>query len=238
MSTQLRQARAALQGKPTTGPDASLWARIGYWAGLAVLQVLLVEFVVAASWRGLYSYRTNFVSELGVAFCGPTGNWPCSSLYPLMNVSIALFGLSLVVAATAWMVTGVVDVRGGILLCVAGFGGIVAGVVNQGLNYGVHSFGATVFFVVGSLGLIVAGGHRSLRRTIGITVTTLGGIALTATLLYIGGHSVGIGIGAVERIVVYSILAGTVILAVAHRSTARRMKIVSSAAISNPFGKR
>ncbi len=228
MSTQVQQVRAALAGKPTKGPGASLWARIGYWAGIAVVQLLVVEFIVSATWRGLYSYRTNFVSELGVAFCGPTGNWPCSKLYPLMNISIALVGVALIVAATAWLVIGVLDVRGGVLLYVAGLGAVMAGMFNQGLNYDVHSFGATLLFVVGSLGLIVAGGHRSLRRTISITVTALGGVGLTASLLFIGGHSFGIGIGGIERVVVYSILIGIVVLAVAHRSTARRMQILAT----------
>ncbi|MGA9871727.1 MAG: DUF998 domain-containing protein [Rhodococcus sp. (in: high G+C Gram-positive bacteria)] len=229
MSTQLDQARAALRGKPTTGPDASLWARIGYWAGVSVVQLLVVEFVVAATWRGLYNYRNNFISELGVAFCGPSGNWPCSNLYVLMDASIAAFGIAIAVAALSWMVTGVLDVRGGVLLAVAGAGAVVAGVVNQGINYGIHSFGATLMFVVGSLGLIVAGGHRSLRRTIRMVVTTLGAVALVASLLFIGGHSFGIGIGAVERIVAYSILAGIVVLAVAHRSTARRVRKLHAA---------
>lgn len=233
MSTQLHQARAALKGKPTSGPDASLWARIGYWAGLSVVQFLAVEFIVSATWRGLYSYRTNFISELGVPFCGPTGSWPCSKLYVLADVSIAAFGIALVLAALAWLVTGVVDLRGGILLLVAGLGAVVGGVVNQGLNYEVHSFGATVFFVVASAGLIVAGGHRTLRRKVRLTVTALGGLGLTASLCFISGHSFGLGVGAVERVVVYSILVGTIVLAVAHRSTARRLRILEVAHTSD-----
>ncbi|MDJ0395270.1 DUF998 domain-containing protein [Rhodococcus sp. G-MC3] len=223
MSTHLHQARAALKGNPTTGPDASLWAKIGYWAGISVLQLLLVEFVVSATWRGLYSYRNNFVSELGISFCGPAGNWPCSKLYVLMNASIALFGVALIVAVLAWLVTGVLDVRGGALLAVAGGGAFVAGIVNQGVDYQIHSLGATVMFVVGSLGMIVAGGHPTLRVPVRIVVTSLGSLALAASLLYIGGHNIGIGIGVVERTVVYSLLSATVVLAVANRSTARKM---------------
>ena len=229
MSTQVQQVKSALRGKPTTGPDASLWARIGYWAGISVVQLLVVEYVVSATWRGLYSYRRNFVSELGVQFCGPTGNWPCSALYPAMNVSIALFGLALIVAALCWLVTGCLDARGGVLLIVAGIGGVVAGVVSQSANYEIHSFGATVMFVVGSLGMMVAGGHRTLPRTIRIAVTTLGGLGLAAGLFYISGHEFGLGSGTIERVVVYSILVATVLLAVSHRATARRLKIVAGA---------
>lgn len=223
MSTHLHQARAALKGNPTTGPDASLWAKIGYWAGISVVQLLVFEFVVSATWRGLYSYRTNFISELGVAFCGPTGNWPCSKLYVLANASIALFGVALIVAVLAWMVTGVLDVRGGALLAVAGGGAFVAGTVNQGIDYPIHSLGATVMFVVGSLGMIVAGGHHTLGIPVRIVVTSLGVLGLVGSLLFIGGHDLGVGIGVVERTVVYSLLVATVVLAVAHRSTARKM---------------
>lgn len=233
MSIHVQQARAALRGKPTTGPDASLWARVGYWAAVSTIQLLAVEFVVSATWRGLYSYRTNFISELGIAFCGPTGNWPCSSLYVLMNFSIELFGVALVVAALAWMVTGVLDPRGGILLTIAGGGAMVAGVFNQGLNYAIHSFGASVMFIIGALGLIVAGGHPTLRRPFRIAVTTLGTIGLSAALFYIGGHNFGLGIGTIERVTVYSIIAGVVVLAVAHRATARRVKALADGAVGD-----
>lgn len=223
MSTHLHQARAALQGRPTTGSDASKWSKIGYWAAIATLQLFVFEFVVSATWRGLYSYRTNFISELGVPFCGPTGNWPCSKLYVLMNFSIALFGVLLIVAVLAWMVTGVLDVRGGALLAVAGGGAFVAGTVNQALNYPIHSLGATVMFVVGSLGMIVAGGHSTLRGPIRFVVTALGALGLVGSLLFIGGHDLGVGIGVIERTVVYSLILATVVLAVSHRSTARKM---------------
>lgn len=227
MTTYMSQARSALAGKPTTGPDASVWARLGYWAAVSMVQVLVVEFVVSATWRGLYSYRTNFISELGVAFCGPTGNWPCSKLYVLMNASITVLGVSMVLAAFAWMATGVLDPRGGVLLTIAGGGAGVAGVFNQGLNYPIHSFGATLLFVVGSLALVVAGGHHTLRRPIRITVTTLGTVGMSAALFFIGGHHFGLGIGAIERISVYSIIIGCIVLAVAHRSTARRVKALA-----------
>lgn len=227
MSVSYAQVRAAVAGKPTTGPDASLWARIGYWAAISMVQVFVVEFIVSATWRGLYSYRTNFISELGVPFCGPSGNWPCSKLYVIMNFSIALLGVAMVVAALAWMVTGVLDPRGGVLLTIAGGGAGVAGVFNQGLNYPIHSYGATLLFIIGSLALIVAGGHPTLHRPIRITVTTLGTVALASALFYIGGHHFGLGIGTVERITVYSIIAGCIVLAVAHRATARRVKAVA-----------
>ncbi len=222
MSTQFQQARAALRGNTATGDDAALFSRIGYWAGISVLQLILCEFVVSATWRGLYSYRTNFVSELGVPFCGPSGNWPCSNLYVLMNASIALFGVALAVAALAWLVTGVLDARSAVLLWIAGAGAVVAGVVDQASQYDLHSFGATVMFIVGSLGIIVAGGHRTLPRSTRVAVTTLGAIALGATVLYLGGHSFGLGIGTVERVVVYAVLVAVVLLATAHRKTAHR----------------
>lgn len=227
MSTQFQQARQALRGNTTTGPDADLWSRIGFWTGISVVQLLVCEFVVAATWRGLYSYRTNFVSELGVPFCGPSGNWPCSNLYVLMNVSIAMFGVALAVAALAWLVTGVLDARSAVLLWIAGGGGVLAGVVDQATRYDLHSFGATVMFIVGSLGIVVAGGHRTLPRSTRVAVTTLGGIALSGTVLYLGGHEFGLGIGTVERVVVYSVLAAVVVLAVAHRTTARRRRVLT-----------
>lgn len=231
MSTQFQQARAALRGNTATGSDAALFSRIGFWAGVSVVQLILCEFIVSATWRGLYSYRTNFVSELGVPFCGPSGNWPCSNLYVLMNASIALFGIAVVVASLAWLVTGVLDARGAVLLWIAGGGAVLAGVVDQATQYALHSFGATTMFILGSLGIIVAGGHRTLPQSTRITVTTLGAVALAATILYLGGHDFGLGIGTVERIVAYCVLAAVVVLAFAHRKTAHRTAAFGKAAL-------
>lgn len=196
-------------------------AHVARWAGLSVVQFVLVEYIVSATWRGLYSYRNNYISELGVPFCGPTGNWPCSQLYVLLNASMVLFGVAIAAVGGSWYIVRRIDGRAASFFVVAGAGAITAGVVNQGVNYPIHSFGATVFFVFGNFGLVVAGGHRSLRRSIRIVVTTLGAVGLAGYFAYMSGHEFGLGIGSMERIATYALLVGVVVLSVSQFNATR-----------------
>ncbi len=61
---------------------------------VAVLQLFVVEFLVAGTWRGHYSYSANFISDLGVPFCGTDGNAPCSKTSLLMDASFVVTGLA------------------------------------------------------------------------------------------------------------------------------------------------
>ncbi|MDV8023466.1 DUF998 domain-containing protein [Rhodococcus sp. IEGM 1330] len=205
-------------------------AHVARWAGLSVVQFVLVEYIVSATWRGLYSYRNNYISELGVPFCGPTGNWPCSQLYVLLNASMVLFGVAIAAVGGSWYIVRRIDGRAASFFIVAGAGAITAGVVNQGVNYPIHSFGATAFFVFGNFGLVIAGGHRSLRRSIRIVVTALGAVGLAGYFAYMSGHEFGLGIGSMERIATYALLVGIVVLSVSQFNATRVPKNVDETA--------
>lgn len=216
--------------KPTARPRSGFVAHVARWAGLSVVQFVLVEYIVAATWRGLYSYRNNYISELGIPFCGPTGNWPCSHLYVLLNASMVLFGVAIAAVGGSWYLGNRIDGRAASFFVVAGAGAITAGVVNQGVNYPIHSFGATVFFIFGNFGLVIAGGHRSLRRTIRIVVTALGAVGLAGYFAYMGGHEFGLGIGSMERIATYALLLGIVVLSVSQFNATRAPKTIDEPA--------
>lgn len=208
-------------------PLRSGWvAHVARWAGLSVVQFVLVEYIVSATWRGLYSYRNNFISELGISFCGPVGNWPCSRLYVLMNASIVLTGVALIAAGASWFAIRRIDARAAAFFIVAGSGGVVAGAVNQGVNYPIHSFGATALFLFGSFALVIAGGHHTLRRPIQVVVTALGCTGLAGYLCYVSGHEFGLGIGSIERITTYTLLVGVLVLSVSHFNATRAPKTI------------
>lgn len=199
----------------STPRPPQLWARIGRWAGLFMVQFLVVEWVVSATWRGNYSYRFNYISELGVPFCGPDGYLPCSSMYVAANVSIVVLGVSLAVAAVSWFALGVLDIRSTAFFVVSGIGGVTAGSISEAVNYQIHSFGAALLFVSANVALVFAAGGRLVPRPHRYAVTALGALGLLAYFMYMGGHQFGMGIGALERIIAYSVIAGMVILTAA-----------------------
>ncbi|MGF0311996.1 DUF998 domain-containing protein [Rhodococcus sp. IEGM1428] len=233
MTTEAKsEANAATaRAEPTAAAKRSRFvAHVARWAGLSVVQFVLVEYIVSATWRGLYSYRNNYISELGIPFCGPVGDWPCSQLYVLLNASMVLFGVAIAAVGGSWYIVRRIDGRAASFFVVAGAGAITAGVVNQGVNYPIHSFGATVFFIFGNFGLVVAGGHRSLRRTIRIVVTALGAVGLAGYFAYMGGHEFGLGIGSMERVATYSLLVGVLVLSVSQFNATRVPKTLDESA--------
>nr|WP_314144569.1 DUF998 domain-containing protein [uncultured Rhodococcus sp.] len=195
----------------TTRPP-QLWARMGRWAGFFVVQFLVVEWVVSATWRGNYSYRWNYISELGTPFCGPSGYLPCSSMYVVANISIVLLGCSLAVAALSWFALGVLDIRSTSFFVVSAIGGVTAGGVSEATNYQIHSFGAAVLFVSANVALVFAAGGRLVPRPHRYAVTGFGAVGLLAYFLYMGGHQFGLGIGTLERVIAYSVISGMLIL--------------------------
>lgn len=240
MTTEAKNPTATETESPTTAEEkpvmpatpvrSSFVAHVARWAGLSVVQFVLVEYIVSATWRGLYSYRNNYISELGVPFCGPTGNWPCSELNVLLNASMVMFGVAIAAVGGSWYIIRRIDGRASAFFIVAGVGAVTAGVFNQGLNYPIHSFGATAFFVFGNFGLVVAGGHKSLRRSIRVVVTALGSVGLAGYFTYMGGYEFGLGIGFMERISTYALLVGVVVLSVAQFNATRVPKIADEAA--------
>ncbi|MFY2788779.1 DUF998 domain-containing protein [Rhodococcus sp. KRD162] len=227
-------AGSPLSRAPERAAQAPKWsgfvAQVARWSGLSVVQFLLVEYIVSATWRGLYSYRNNYISELGIPFCGPAGDWPCSRLYVLLNASMVLFGLAIAAMAASWYVVRRIDGRAASFFLVAGAGAITAGVINQGIDYPIHSFGATAFFVFGNFGLVVAGGHRSLRSGIRVVVTALGAVGLVGYFAYMSGHEFGLGIGSMERIATYALLLGVVVLSVSQFNATRAPKTLDERA--------
>lgn len=237
MTTEAKRPHVTETTRPSSGatkPTAPLrsgWvAHVARWAGLSVVQFVLVEYIVSATWRGLYSYRNNFISELGISFCGPAGDWPCSRLYVLMNSSIVLIGVALIAAGGSWYAIRRIDGRAAAFFIVAGAGGVIAGAVNQGVNYPIHSFGATALFLFGSFALVIAGGHRTLRREVRVIVTALGCTGLAGYLSYASGHEFGLGIGSMERITTYTLLVGILVLSVSHFKATRVPKTIDESA--------
>ncbi|MGV9480013.1 hypothetical protein [Gordonia aichiensis] len=190
--------------------------RITLVAALIVLQFFAAEWVVSATWRGHYSYRVDQLGPLGLEFCGPQGRWPCSALYPVMNVSLVLTGLAISTVAASWALRRIVTFPHAGALLIAGFGLAVSGIITEKTDYQHHSAELTTFFVLASVGVAMIGFSGSTLLTPGIRaiVALAGIIATVAFISYATGLTGWFGSGGTQRLIVYPILVAVVVAGV------------------------
>lgn len=180
---------------------------------LTPLVYFAAEWVVSASWRGHYGYREDPVGRLGIAFCGPEGNWPCSALYPAMNAALVLTGLAVAFVAAGLSAQGVTQRGHALLLAVAGTALAASGLVTENVDYSWNRTLMTAFLVLGSVAVVfIAMESRSPlsgeRRGVAVAA---GAIALAGYLASIGhGDVLGVGMG--QRMALYGILIAVIAL--------------------------
>jgi hypothetical membrane protein len=186
---------------------------------VAALQYFLCEFLVAGSWRGNYSYRDNFISDLGVPYCGLHGTEPCSTSSVLMTLSFITFGAAFLVAA-GWAHPALTPPVDAFFLTAAGIGAVVVGLVPSNANWPVHSLAASLFLIFGSCSALTIG-FSSARISGTISGTTrwnkvsvlaaaLGFAGLIGYFSYANSWYLGLGPGGIERVSAYSALLGFV----------------------------
>ncbi|MDZ4268337.1 MAG: hypothetical protein U1D00_22040 [Mycobacterium sp.] len=191
-------------------------SRVTGWVSLATLVFFAAEWVVSATWRGYYGYRDDLLGPLGVAFCGPVGNWPCSELYRAMNVALVLTGLAIVFVAASFLVQRVTERGHAMLLMVAGAGLAASGVITHQVSYTWSLTATSVFTTLGSVSvLFIAMGSKtemSAERR-GVAVVS-GVVSLIGYFSYIDGHEF-FGSGGAQRMAIYGILVAVIALGTA-----------------------
>jgi hypothetical membrane protein len=212
-STELVNGAAGPVAQEATSPRWLAWVSTVLWC-----QLFLVEYLVSGSWRGQYSYRNNYISELGVMYCAGDS---CSVSFPLLNLSMVLVGIG----TALW---GVVLWRNpqtrncAVLLLVASVGAVISGAIPTNINWPWHSGGADAFFMFAPTAVL------SLCvfdwRTLGpgrYVMLALSGVSVACLLVYLQGVKPSFGIGILERGIVYSALLAMVIgvWITAHRGT-------------------
>lgn len=186
-------------------------ARLTGWVALVPLVYFAAEWVVSASWRGHYGYRDELLGPLGIAFCGPVGNWPCSQIYPVMNIALVATGLAVVVVAVSLFVQRSTDRGAGLLLALAGLALSVAGVVTQHVSYAVNLTATVVFMTLGSVSALLIAANPATkisgeRRAIAVPAGFTG---LIGYFIYASGHDV-LGPGGAQRASIYGILIAVI----------------------------
>jgi hypothetical membrane protein len=179
---------------------------------VSALQFFLCEFLVAGSWRGAYSYTQNFISDLGVPYCGPHGNTPCSTSSVLLTVSFIVVGGSLLVAALWIRAAASTPPVASVFMGIAGIGAVIVGVVHSNANWPLHSLGASLLLIFGSCAALTVGLSGSLLRgnLVSLLTAPLGFLGLVGYFCYVNNWHLGLGPGGIERVSAYAVIAGFV----------------------------
>lgn len=186
--------------------------RAGAICWLLTAHIVAVELVVAAAWRHRYDFAVYYISDLAATTCTATGypdgvhRWVCSPLHPLMNASFGAVGVlvltGLVLAHRFWP-QGFLATSGLAFLAIAGCGIVAFGCVPETVDNHLHVLIGMVEFPAQGLGMALLGlSFRRTRPCVAVFSVLCGAVNLAATAVYFDGDTLGIGIGAVERIAV------------------------------------
>ncbi len=200
--------------------------RTGAIAWVVAVQFFITQIVVATAWPRHFSLSSDYISDLGNTFCGayPAGSahTVCSPWHLAMNTSFLVLGVTMIIGA--WLSRSAFP-RGWVrelamaLFTLAGVGVFVVGVYPENTDNAKHVLGAGLNFVAGNIAMIVYGlalAQRPAERGL-IAVFSLlaGGLGLLATLLFVSGHFLGIGLGGMERVAAYPMTVWQIVIGVA-----------------------
>ena len=192
-----------------TGERVGRTRPAGAWLWVFCAQFFVMEQVVRLGWRAPYSFRANYVSDLGAQLCGPG---LCSPWHAWMNSSFLLEGALMVLGALRlWRTLGKgwVGKLGLLLVVVSGLGLMGVAFVPEDVSIVVHARAAVAYFLGGGFGVMLVGLGLLLRREIGVGgVSVVVGLAVLAATVTVGQMSklpVHPDVGAVERVAVYGL---------------------------------
>jgi len=181
--------------------------RRGGWLWVGCLQYFAAEAIAAAGYRGSYSFRRNFLSDLGAVSCGEGAG--CSPLHPLMNASFLLQGVLIFAGAVVvWPLfpKGLAKLALG-LTAASGLGVAVVGLAPEDAAPGWHYLGAAENLLLSNAGAALLGAallrERPAPRAVGLLSVGLGVLGLAGLAGLAGGVDFGLGAGGVERIAAY-----------------------------------
>ena len=188
---------------------------LGAFCSLGCLQFFVAEAAATLGWPGHYSYRDNYISDLGAAACGRV----CSPWHVVMNASFLAQGV--LIAAGALLLPrslspGFTGVLARIALLFAALGVAAVGIAPEDVNMNVHLMGARTHFLASTLAMLFWGLalviHR--RKTTGLPPALRSGapallffaIAGFGDVLLVFGNaqtSAMLGGGIIERLAAY-----------------------------------
>lgn len=176
---------------------------------LLSLQYFAVQVVTAAAWPYPgYSWTHNLISDLGNTSCGSYAGRPvCSPQHALMNASFILLGLTMALGALLIYQEfreSRASLLGFSLMALAGAGTVLVGLFPENTISLMHDIGAALALVIGNVSLLVlALALKRLPPALRLYSGLTGVITLVAFLLFRLQLYLGLGQGAMERLVSY-----------------------------------
>ncbi len=207
-------------------PAAVSTVRAGALAWVIAVQFFVTQVVVATAWARPFSLKTDYISDLGNTVCGayPAGSTHlvCSPWHLAMNTSFMVLGITMILGALLTREAfprGWVRTLAMVLFTLAGAGVFVVGVYPENTDNARHVLGAGLNFVAGNIAMIVYG--LALAQRPGVQVARVrfslvtGTLGMVATLLFVSGHFLGIGLGGMERVAAYPMTVWQIVMGVA-----------------------
>jgi hypothetical membrane protein len=182
---------------PLVGP--TIW--------ILCVQYYAIQYIVGKAWTTHYSLKHNAISDLGNTACGLfSDRYVCSPLHGLMNASFILLGVTMAIGALLIyqeFKESLASLIGFSFMSIAGFGTLLVGIFPENVLPSAHVIGAGLAFLIGNLGLVILG--RWLRIPMAFHIYTIfsGILALTALVLLVTNHDLGLGGGGMERLTNY-----------------------------------
>lgn len=171
---------------------------------VATVQYTVAQFVVAAQWRTPFSWRDNYIGDLGNTECGDfMATYVCSPKAGLMNASFIVAGLLIAAGAgllrSRWPDT--VPATVGVLLWIlVGAGKLLLGVAPENEDLSLHMIGGFSLPVASVAILVLSLTIRDTRLGMfGIVVVVFG---LLGTAMSIFAPEL-LGVGGAERLAGY-----------------------------------
>lgn len=138
-----------------------------------------------------YSVSENYISDLGV------GPMPSSAIF---TVAVVLFGLMALLAA-ALLRQKDKKMLTWLFIALSGIGAIGVGAFNLDFIPMLHRASALMAFLFGNLAVLFS--YRMVRPPVSYVFAVLGMIGLAALALFGAGVYVGLGVGGMERTILY-----------------------------------
>lgn len=172
-----------------------------------VLLVGLAQFIllvqIAEELYPDYSTSQNYISDLGATCKSPSGS--CTIVQPssfIFNSSIIILGILVVISAYYLQRAFTIKVFSSFIL-IAGLGAIGIGLFPETTGI-IHIIDAFITFIF--MGFAALMSYRIVRSPLNYFSIILGVLTLVAMLLFITGNNLGLGVGGMERMIVYPML--------------------------------
>jgi hypothetical membrane protein len=202
--------------QPPTGNRRLQWPdRFGALVWLAGVALFFALHLYAeAAWKNPdYSWAANNISDLGNVYCQPWGDdrrFVCSPRHDAMNAGFVIQGAAMLIGLAAVSLRRAGSARtwtAGALLLAAGAGWILAGVWPADVNENRHVLGALLIMILGNIGLALGPAMPAEPRRLRWTAPVLGAVGIAGAALFFTGNDPGLGLGGMERVAAYPMLA-------------------------------